>query len=818
MTQRWGPYLASRAWGNVRESKQDKAWETFPFAQSRSRVYRWTEDGIGGFCDDGQRLCMALALWNGQDPILKERFFGLSNNQGNHGEDLKDYFFYVDGLPDYTYLKMLYKYPQVEFPYDRLIHENSIRGPEEPAFELINALPNTFAQNCYFDIFIEYAKANEDDILCRITAVNRGSQPAPLHLLPHLWFRNTWQQGGKRPELRAKGKKSVHVHHPELGDYHWSIEAPKALLFTENETNTSLISDDDAGYAKDGIDYAVVRGQTERVNPSGSGTKCAAHCFAMIEPGETWVVRTRLRPSSSRKPFEDFEAIFEQRIKETDAFYAALQRPELLPEERKIQRTAFAGLNWNKTFYHFNVKQWFDENPDIDKNKNPHKDWLHFDAHDVISVADMWEFPWLAAWDLSFQIVTIALIDPAFAQAQARLLLSDRYMRDDGAIPAFEGDFTTPHPPVYAWAVWHIYQMSDRDRQFLSDTYPRLKGHFDWWLKNHQPPQSALFGGGFMGMDNISVFDRSKEVPEGWWLAQADSTGWMALFALMMLVMAVEQGQEDDAVLFLGHFLKIREALETLWDADNHFLYDVLYTAHGTPSPIKSRSMVGLVPLVAVTLLDPSTLNKLPRLREAMKHYQVGANGCYLLSALSTDKIEALLRAVFDADEFYSPYGVRSVSKIHEKQPLHYEFDGKKFDFQYEPGDSLSKMFGGNSNWRGPIWAPLNHLIIEALHYYHAFWGDQIKLNNEMTLEQGAIDLVNRLVRLFKRDQQGKRPFFGKNEYMQTHWQDYYWFYEHFHGDTGEGLGASHQNGWTALIAKLIHDEGRAIYIPKPVI
>jgi hypothetical protein len=829
----WGSYVAARSWGTVRESQpgEKNLWEAFPFEQSRSRAYQWTEDGIGGFCDDQQRLCLAVAFWNGQDPILKERYFGLSNTQGNHGEDVKEYFFYLDGVPSYSYMKMLYKYPQVEFPYERLVQENSLRSQDESAFQLIDALPKTFAQNRYFDIFIEYAKADVDDILCRITAINRGSEPAPLHIIPQLWFRNTWGKKGKHPELSASGEKSIQVQHPDM-EYWWSVDNCDELLFTDNETNTALLYDEPIAspYTKDGIDYAVVRGQHDRLNSDRKGTKGAAHAFSTLMPGEAWVVRTRLRPKHTQKPFYDFDAIFEQRQQEADEFYKALQPEDLSEEERIIQRKAFAALNWNKKFYHFNVSEWLAENASSGGKSEAEaveqQEWPHFNAHDVIPVPDPWEFPYLAAWDFSFQIVTLAIGDPIFAEQQALLLLSDRYMRPDGAIPGFEGDLTTPHPPIYAWAVWHIYQMNDRDAHFLRQAYAKLKLHFEWWLKNVQHQQTHLFSGGFLGMDNISLFDRNKEVSKGSWLAQADGTGWMALFSLNMLEIATELGQDEDAVKYLSHFVKIRRALLKLRDRNSHFFYDVLYPSSGKRVPLKIRSLVGLVPLIATTTLDPAKVEKLPRLQGKIEKlvkkeadFRPGASGCYLLTALRHDHIDKLLQAVFDPDEFYSAYGIRSLSKLHETQPVTLKLNGENHELTYEPGDSSSKMFGGNSNWRGPIWAPINQMVIEALHHYHSHFGEQGSIPGKlsMTYEEGAVALVKRLLRALECNSKGIRPFWGENEYIQTdpEWRDHILFYEHFHAETGQGLGASHQNGWTALIAKLIQTQGRPAYNPN---
>jgi hypothetical protein len=841
--QRWGTYIGNRAWGNVRENyhSEANAWKAFPFEAARSRAFRWTEDGIGGFSDRDQILCMAVALWNGQDPILKERFFGLTNDEANHGEDVKEFYFYLDGVPSYSYMKMLYKYPQAEYPYDRLRHESALRKPNEPEFELFDALKNTFEENRYFDVFIEYAKADTDDILCRTTAVNRGSHPAELHVLPHLWYRNTWswQENTVRPSLRADGTNVVRVNHPELGEYFWYIESPNNVMFTENDTNSALLSDTPADnrYFKDGIDNVVVRGRHAAVNPEKHGSKCAAHYSATVQPGESFVVRTRLSSAANSNPYSDFEQLFAQRQQENDEFYAALQREQLSPEEKHIQRTAFAALNWNRDFYHFNVEKWLKGDS---KGETPKRtqyesaaEWRHFDAHDIVSMPDSWEFPWLAAWDLAFQTVAIGILDPEFAKGQILLIISERYARADGAMPAFEGDFSTPHPPLYGWSALHIYEWNTRitgkrDVEFLRDVYRKLRLHFAWWLKNHRQ-ENDLFNGGFLGMDNISLIDRNKEVPEGAWLAQADATGWMALFALNLLTMAVELEEEKDAVEFLDCFATFSQALTHLWDKNTHFFYDELRHAGGRSIPLKVRSLVGLVPLVAVTALDPKSLRKLPQLQKHLDTFQkkhptlicaVGANGDYLLAAVTDGRIKELLRTVFDEAEFYSPYGMRSVSKYHEKNPVSRKIGKKEYKLTYEPGESSDNTFGGNSNWRGPLWVPLIQFMIEALTLYHGYYADKLKLplpdGTEIALDQLGKDLVKRVNSLFKRNNLDRRPFFGDVTYFQNdpHWRDYILFYEYFHADSGRGLGASHQNGWTALIAKLLHDDGRPTRIP----
>ncbi|HYF61555.1 MAG TPA: hypothetical protein VD886_02000, partial [Herpetosiphonaceae bacterium] len=638
---RWGAYLGCRAWGTARESGPDgeDAWRAFPWEHAGNRAYRWGEDGIGGFCDNRQRICLALAFWNERDPLLKERFFGLANHAGNHGEDVKDYFFYLDALPSGAYLRMRYLYPQAEFPYARLRHENALRGQAGPEFELIDALPRTFGEGRYFDILIEYAKADSEDILCRVTATNRGPDAAPLHILPLIWLPDTADGPGAPGELAAEAGDaawaSVLATHAELGTRRWSVEGPGGLLFTDNASDLALLYDQpNPGGTINAIDRAVVRGRPDALNPAPRGGKCAAHRQATLRPGESWSVRIRFRPADGGEPpapaggAAEFDRLIAERAAEADAFYAAVQRPEHDAEARAIQRAAFAGLNWNKIVYRFNVERWLrgatGSHRDAPEEREKHSAWRHLDACDVISVPDPWEFPFLATWDLDFQLITLGLIDPVFAKQQALLLLSERYQRADGAMPGAEGDFSLAHPPLHAWAVWHLAQLSG-DRDLLAAAYPGLKRHFAWWRRTLRQPDGA-YGGGFLGMDNISLFDRNA-VPEGHRLAQADGTGWMAHFALIMLAQAIELGHDDDAVEFLAEFGAARRALAGLWDAESGFFYDALIDAEGRRTPLKVRSVVGLVPLLATLLIDPAGLAGLPRLcarLEALRGAETG--------------------------------------------------------------------------------------------------------------------------------------------------------------------------------------------------
>lgn len=823
--RRWGSYVSARSWGTVRESGTiEKAWGTFPFEHARSRAARWAEDGIGGFSDNQQRLCLTSAFWNGQDPLLKERFFGLTNDEGNHGEDIKDYFYFVDGVPSYSYMKMLYRYPQAEFPYQRLRQENAQLGLDQPAIQLVDVLPNTFACKRYFDIVIEFAKADTDDLLYRITATNCGDRPAPLHILPQLFYRNTWGKNTNRPQLRAVDGATVMIEHPDFTGYHWYLENSAELLFTDNETNLELLFDsvNEHPYTKDGIDYAIVRHQQDRVNPLKVGTKCAAHHHAVLEPQETWVVRARLSSNQNSTPFADFDAIFAQRQQEADAFYAELQRDVTDEEERALQRAVFAGLNWNNNFYHFNVKEWLQQSPestDGGSEDNPLSDWQHFDAHDILAMPDPWEYPWLATWDLSFQLVTLGLMDVALAKQQALVLLSERYMHPNGAMAAFEGDLETPHPPVHAWTVWHLYHKSGQDEAFLQTAYAPLKAHFEWWLKTHQP-EDHLFDGGFLGKDNISILDRNKDIPEGGYITQADSTGWMAFFTLNMLAMAIELGNDADVEYFLHHFVAIRVALQNLWDDQDQYFYDVVRLPNGKSIPLKVRSLVGLIPLAAALVIDASMLKARPALRTRLTQlanetpdFKPNAQGSILLSVVPQAQLTHLFNVLLDTEEFLAPYGLRSLSKVHSEQPVKVTLNDKTFELEYVPGYSVDEVFGGNSNWRGPIWAPLNHLLIETLHVYHDYFkADLIQQGTmRLSLEQAAYDIVRRLILIFKRNDSGYRPYLGDNPLFKTdpRWQEMVWFYEYFNPETGAGLGASHQNGWTAFIAGLIHNQGR---------
>jgi hypothetical protein len=852
--KQWGPYVSDRAWGTVREdySATGEAWEYFPHDHARSRAYRWNEDGLAGVSNRLQNLCLAVALWNERDAILKERLFGLTGNEGNHGEDVKEIYYYLDSTPTHSYMKMLYKYPQVAFPYAELVAENRARGLDDPEFELIDELRDTFAEGRYFDIFIEYAKAGEEDILCRITAINRGPEAAPLHVLPHLWHRNTWswRYGRPREELRAVAPGTVYTEDRHLGARWWYVEGDAELLFTENETNAERLfgAPNATPYVKDGINDAVVGGQTERVNPEGTGSKVAAHFQATVAPGETFTVRTRFSNVEHDDPFGDFDAAFAQRIEEADEFYATIQESlRRSEEEKRIERQALAGLMWTKQFYHYSVMLWLNGDPAQPRPPESRKqgrnaDWTHLYNLDVVSMPDKWEFPWYAAWDLAFHVLPIAMMDPEWAKRQLILLAREWYMHPDGRLPAYEWALEDLNPPVHAWAAWHVYRITGQnDTLFLERVFHKMLLNFTKWVNREDVDGKNVFQGGFLGLDNIGVFDRSAPLPTGGHIDQADGTAWMAMYCLVLMSIALELARtkpsyEDVATKFFEHFVYIAHAIEdmgghgvSLWDEEDGFYYDVLHTPNDTFIPLRVRSFVGLIPLVAVQMLEPELLERLPHFRRRMEWFlenrphlaasvapftEVGAHGDRELSLVDEDKLTRILRRMFDTEEFLSDYGIRSLSRYHAEHPFHFHADGKTHTVAYEPAESRSGIFGGNSNWRGPIWFPINYLLIEALRKYHHYYGDSFTIEvptgsgNHLTLAEAADEVSRRLQRIFlpDPDNHGRRPVFGDAEIFQTdpEWRDHILFYEYFNGDTGAGLGASHQTGWTALVANLI--------------
>jgi hypothetical protein len=863
--RRWGPYLSERQWGTVREdySPDGNPWEYFPHDHARSRAYRWGEDGLLGICDRGARLCFAIALWNGRDPILKERLFGLTNAEGNHGEDVKEYYFYLDSTPTHSYMRALYKYPQRPFPYAHLREANRGRGKGEPEFELVDT--GIFEGNRYFDIGVEYAKASPNDLLIRLTAVNRGPQEAGLHLLPTLWFRNTWSWGRTgegywpKPRIERAGGDLFVADHPSLGRFRLALaagpdgEGPE-LLVTENETNMARLfgQPNPSPWVKDAFHDCVVLGRSEAVNPHGVGTRAAARYVADVEPGG--VVRLRLRLSSEaegpKQPFgAGFEQVFARRIREAEAFYKGRLPQGMSAEERSIVRQAYAGLLWTKQFYHYVVKDWVAGDPahpppPASRGRGRNADWAHLYNRDVISMPDKWEFPWYAAWDLAFHAIPLAEIDPEFAKGQLLLFLREWYMHPNGQLPAYEFALSDVNPPVHAWACWRIYKITGRrgrrDRLFLARSFQKLLLNFTWWVNRKDLLGKHLFAGGFLGLDNIGVFDRSKPLPGGGTLEQADGTAWMAFFCSEMLSMALELAREDPAYediasKFFEHFVAIADAINTLdgtglWDEGDGFYYDHLHV-DGRYVPMRVRSMVGLIPLVAVEVLEEDTIERLPGFGKRMRwflenrqdlarhiSYLEREKHLRLLAIPSRRRLERMLRYLVDEEEFLSPYGIRSLSRAHRDRPFVCHLQGQEYRIAYVPGESDSELFGGNSNWRGPIWFPVNYLLIEALERYHRFYGDSLQVEvptgsgRRMNLAQVANEIALRLTRIFLRDAEGRRPWEGEVRLFRDdpHWRDLVFFHEYFHGETGQGLGAGHQTGWTALAARLIKDHARS--------
>ena len=850
----FGPYVSDRAWGTVREdySSDGDAWSDFPHAQARSRAYRWNEDGLGGFCNRFQNVCLGVALWNERDPILKERLFGLNGHEGNHAEDVKEYYHYLDGTPTHSYMKMLYKYPQVEYPYETLVAENRKRTRSDREFELFDAIGNVFRDGRYFDIFIEYAKAGPEDILCRITAINRASEPAPIHILPHLWFRNTWSWGHdpRRPEARWIDGNTTKVTHRHLGERWWHVDgAPEEWLFTENDTNNQrLFGTPNAGpYVKDAFHDAVIDGRRELVNPARIGTKVSAHYHARVEPGESFVVRTRFLNVVNADSFEDFNAIFSARIAEADEFHHAVQGPGFIEDERRVQRQSLAGLLWSKQFYHYSAELWLDGDPASPpppsrRAKGRNLNWRHFYALDVLSVPDKWEYPWFAAWDTAFHCIPLALIDPEWAKRQLILPLREWYMHPNGQLAAYEWDFSDVNPPVHALAARRVYELTRDaddvgDVDFLEEVFHKLLLNFTWWVNRKDADGRNAFQGGFLGLDNIGVFDRGKPegLPAGALLEQADGTAWMGLYCLEMLAIAIELSKtrpayEAMATKFFEHFVAIAHAINGIagaigmWDDNDQFYYDVIRNPSGTPDHIRLKSFVGLIPLFAVLTLAPDVPERLPQFWRRVQWYlkyrpmlagnaslltQPGPNGMRMLSLVDRPKLEAVLTRMLDPNQFLSDYGLRSLSKEHEQAP--YFCQGQSV--RYEPAESASPIYGGNSNWRGPIWFPVNFLMVEALNAYHQYYGDTfltempVGSGRSVSLKKAADEIARRLSTIFLRNKEtGRRAVFGDNAFFQTDplWRDHIPFYEYFHGDNGEGLGASHQTGWTALVAELL--------------
>jgi len=849
----WGPYLSERQWGTVREdySAGGTAWEYFPHDHARSRAYRWGEDGIAGFSDGNQLVCLSLALWNGADPILKERLFGLTNAQGNHGEDVKEHYFYLDATPTHSYLKMLYKYPQLTFPYDDLVAENARRGTELPEYELLDT--GVFAEDRYFDVFVEYAQGEPGDVLMKITAWNRGAAPAVLHLLPQLVLRNTWtwEPGSVKPQLRALEDGSIGIEPASLGMSRLYIDGKAQLLFTENETNAPrLWNIGGPGYFKDGFHERIVGGRTEAVNPARTGTKAGVWLECTIPSGGKEVHRLRLTRRAVEHPFEDFEDCLTERRDEADHYYADLQRDIASADERVVQRQAFAGLIWSKQFYYLDNARWLKGDPGQPVPPESHRcgrnaEWRNLNNADIISMPDKWEYPWYASWDLAFHCIPFALIDPVFAKHQLVLLTREWYMRPNGQIPAYEWAFSDVNPPVHAWATWRVYQIDRKhnggsgDLEFLERVFHKLMLNFTWWVNRKDNLGKSIFQGGFLGLDNIGVFDRSAQLPTGGYINQSDGTSWMAMYSLNLMRIALELAEhnhvyEDIASKFFEHFLDIARAMSSmyasdtgLWDEEDQFYYDVLNLPDDKQVRLRVRSMVGLIPLFAVETLEPELLEKLPGFRKRLEwflnhrpdlarlvsHWESPGRGQRrLLSLLRGNRMKKLLRRMLDESEFLSDYGVRALSRAHLAHPFVLKVGDVDQSVRYAPGESETRQFGGNSNWRGPIWFPLNFLIVESLQKFHHYYGNDFKVEcptgsgRFLTIDQVATELSHRLSRIFLKDAKGERPVMRHQPQLQTdpYYRDCIPFYEYFHGDTGRGVGASHQSGWTSLIAKLL--------------
>jgi hypothetical protein len=864
--KKWGPYLSERQWGTVREdySENGDAWNFFTHDHARSRAYRWGEDGIAGISDDKQHLCFALALWNGKDPILKERLFGLTNSQGNHGEDVKEYYFYLDSTPTHSYMKYLYKYPHAAYPYDDLVRTNGLRSREEMEYELLDT--GVFDENRYFDIFVEYAKAGPEDILVKITAVNRGNESSELHLLPTLWFRNDWSEwiadtnrAAKKPLLKKmktpKGVSVLTTAHPQMGEYILSCDGDFPMLFTENETNHELLfpgQKNESPYVKDGINDFIVQGNKDAVNPELKGTKAAAHIRMKVGAGKSSEVRLRLTKKSELDKEavfgKEFENFFTSRLNEADEFYRSITPVSVNEDEASVMRQALAGMLWSKQFFFFDGDNWLDEHHSNPLHKgfrnSRNSEWYHMLNEDIISMPDKWEYPWYAAWDLAFHTLPLSIVDPDFAKEQMELMLRALYMHPNGQMPAYEWNFSDVNPPVHAWASLYLYKNDmavngKADEDFLKSIFNKLLLNFTWWINRKDRFGKNVFEGGFLGLDNIGIFDRSAPLPTGGFLEQADGTAWMALFSQNMIEMAAELSLIDPAyqemiVKFVEHFFFIAAAMnqpgqEGMWDEEDGFYYDLLRLPDGSAKRLKVRSLVGLLPLCAVTVIEKEQRDqnpvamaqiqerqrRIPELSNSIHptgpgHFGVADRG--ILALVNPERLRRILSRMLDEEEFLGPHGIRSISRFHEKNPYILHINGQEFRVDYLPAESNNGMFGGNSNWRGPVWMPVNIMLIRALQQFYLYYGDNFKIEcptgsgNLMNLFEVSKVLAQRLISTFTRDNSGKRPVYGGSEKFQTdpHWRDYILFYEYFHGDNGAGLGASHQTGWTGVVAKII--------------
>ncbi len=869
--KKWGPYLSERQWGTVREdySENGDAWNFFTHDHARSRAYRWGEDGLAGISDDQQQLCFALALWNGKDLILKERLFGLTNSEGNHGEDVKEYYFYLDSTPTHSYMKYLYKYPHAAFPYTDLVETNRKRTRNDMEYELLDT--GVFNDNRYFDVFVEYAKAGPEDILVRITAINRGPDEAELHFLPTMWFRNDWSKwiaesnrAVQKPTLKqvkaSTGSSAVAGSHSLLGEFTFYCEGDATLLFTENETNHERLfpgQKNESPFVKDGIHDCVIRGQQNAVNPEKQGTKVAAHYRANVGAGQTQVIRLRLskgKPDQNSKPFgTNFDQVFADRLREADEFYKSVTPPSVSADAANVMRQALAGMLWSKQFFFFDGDNWLDEhksNPlHSGYRSSRNSEWFHMLNRDIISMPDKWEYPWYAAWDLAFHTLPLAIVDPDFAKEQMRLMLKGVYQHPSGQLPAYEWNFSDVNPPVHAWATLFLHRTAqalggETDLDFVRGAFNKLTLNFTWWANRKDRFGKNVFEGGFLGLDNIGVFDRSAPLPTGGYLEQADGTAWMALFSQNMVELAVELAVHDpiyeDMVLkFVEQFYYIAAAMnrpgnDGMWDEEDGFYYDLLRLPDGSATRLKVRSLVGLLPLCATTVIEPwqreriprvmtgllERLRRIPELANAMHPTgpgHLGVNDRGLLALLNPEKLRRILTKMLDENEFLGPHGIRSISKFHEQHPYVFHVHGDEYRVDYLPAESNTGMFGGNSNWRGPVWMPVNAMIIRALLQYYLYYGDNFKIEcptgsgKMMNLFEVSQEISDRLTSTFLRDEHGRRPVFGGTEKFQTdpHWRDYLQFFEYFHADNGAGLGASHQTGWTGLVAKFIELYGR---------
>ncbi len=861
--KKWGPYLAERQWGTVREdySPNGNAWAFLTHDAARSKAYRWGEEGIAGISDDAQHLCFSIALWNRSDPIIKERLFGLAGNEGNHGEDVKEMYYYLDSTPTHSYMKMLYKYPQREFPYAWLIEENRRRNREHPEFELTDT--GIFDDDRYFDVFVEYAKSTPEDILAKITVHNRGPEDAPLHILPQAWFRNTWSWGLEKhkPVMYAIDNGVIQVEHHELGKRRWIyFDTPDELVFCENETNTERLYGvrDKAGSCKDGINEYVIHGVKEAVNTTARGTKAAGIFKVVIPAGGKVGIRIRISDEKIQKPFASFEKILAQRKQEADEFYEELQSGIADADARNVQRQAFAGMLWSKQFYYYDVPQWINGDPGQpapppERHRGRNSEWLHLINADIISMPDKWEYPWYAAWDIAFHCIPLASVDPDFAKDQLVLLTREWYMHPNGQLPAYEWNFGDVNPPVHAWAVWRVYKMDQKmnggkgDLDFLERVFHKLLLNFTWWVNRKDTEGHNIFQGGFLGLDNIGVFDRSAPLPTGGLIEQADGTSWMAMYSLNLMRISLELAAtkpvyQDMATKFFEHFMYIAGAMANiggdgidLWDKEDEFFYDVLHLPNGARIPLRVRSMVGLIPLFAVETLEPDLLAKVPEFKKHMEWFlnyrpdlaslvsrwnEPGMGERRLLSLLRGHRMKRLLKRMLDENEFLSEFGVRALSRYHKDHPYEFHVNGDTFRVDYTPAESTTGLFGGNSNWRGPIWFPVNFLLIESLQKFHHYYGDDFKVEcptgsgRYMTIHDIAEELTRRLTALFLRDAKGRRPMFGENNKLQTDplFSDYILFHEYFHGDDGRGIGASHQTGWTGIVAKLLQPREKEVH------